>query len=238
MPHTVLGSYRGEWFTASTPEQARLLSDPVALRHLEPFMGRTLGAAAAAGEAGVSVERMLYRVRQFLKAGLLQEVGQERRAGRPVRLYRAPGGLQVPFTLTPFADLEAQVIRHSAPYDRLRARASGRRLQRLDHHARLIYRDGQGKVHSETEVPGAEVLAAFPSRDFMGVMWLDDATARRMSGLLDEWRELLGQHSAGSEHSAGNKHSGRIKGTQPYLVQMVLLALDPHEPDELTGPPG
>lgn len=66
----------------------------------------------------------------------------------------------------------------------------------------------------------------------MGVMWLDDATARRMSGLLDEWRELLGQHSAGSEHSA------RTDGTQPYLVQMVLLALDPHEPDELTGPPG
>ncbi|GGO29272.1 hypothetical protein [Deinococcus humi] len=226
MPHTILGSYSGEWFTASTAEQARLLSDPVALRHLEPFMGRALGAGAAAQRAGVSVERMLYRVRQFLEAGLLQEVGQEKRAGRPVRLYRAPGGLRVPFALTPFADLEAQVARHSGPYDRLRARASGRRLQRLDNHARLIYRDESGKVHSETEAPEPETLAAFPSRDFVGVMWLDDTTARRMSSLLDEWRDLLGSVSSARD------------GTQPYLVQMVLLALNPHEPDELSGPPG
>jgi len=60
----------------------------------------------------------------------------------------------------------------------------------------------------------------------MGVMWLDDATARRMSGLLDEWRDLLGSVSS------------RREGQQPYLVQMVLLALDPHEPDELSGPLG
>lgn len=227
MPHTVLGSYRGEWFTARTPEQARLLSDPVALRHLTPFMGRTLGTSAAAREAGVSVERMLYRVRQFVNTGLLQQVGEEKRAGRPVKLYRAPGGLRIPFALTPFDDLAAQVARHGQPYDRLRARASGRRMHRLEQHARLIYRDdGQGEVHSETETLGPEVLAAHPSRDFMGVMWLDEQTARRLSALMDEWRDLLG------------KDSPRREGAQPYLIQMVLLALDPHEPDELTGPPG
>lgn len=227
MPHTFLGSYRGEWFTASTPEQARLLSDPAALRHLEPFIGRTLGAGAAAREAGVSVERMLYRVRQFLKAGLLEQVGEEKRAGRPVKLYRAPGGLRVPFALTPFADLEAQVARHGLPFDRLRARASGRRLHRLEHHARLIYRDdGRGEVHSETETPGPEVLRQDLSRDHMGVVWLNDSTARRMSELMDEWRELMG-------HAATDR-----TGKQPYLIQAVFLALDPHEPDELPGPPG
>ncbi|CAM3830885.1 helix-turn-helix domain-containing protein [Deinococcus frigens] len=232
MPHTILGSYGGEWFTASTPEQARLLSDPAALRHLEPFIGRTLAAGAAAKQTGVSVERMLYRVRQFLKAGLLEQVDEERRAGRPVRLYRAPGGLRVPFALTPFADLAAQVARHSLPYDRLRARAGGRRLHRLEPHARLIYRDdggrddARGEVHSETETLGPEALAAHPSRDFMGVMWLDDATAHRMSGLMDEWRDLLGRGGS------------RREGAQPYLIQMVLLALDPQEPDELLGPPG
>ena len=71
MPQTFLSSYTGEWFTVSNTEQARLLSDPVALRHLEPFIGRSLGAAQAAREAGVSVESLLYRVRQFLNAGLL-----------------------------------------------------------------------------------------------------------------------------------------------------------------------
>ncbi|CAM3354223.1 HD-GYP domain-containing protein [Deinococcus saxicola] len=227
MPHTILGSYRGKWFTASTPEQARLLSDSAALRHLTPFMGRTLGAGAAAHEAGVSVERMLYRVRQFVNTGLLEQVGQERRAGRPVKLYRAPGGVRIPFALTPFDDLSAQVARHGQPYDRLRARASGRRMHRLEQHARLIYRDDrQGEVHSETETLGPEVLAAHLSRDFMGVMWLDEQTAHKMSALMDEWRNLLGQDSS------------RREGAQPYLIQMVLLALDPDEPDELLGPPG
>ncbi len=227
MPHTILGSYSGEWLNVSTPQQARLLSDVAALRHLEPFIGRTLGASAAAQQAGVSVERMLYRVQQFLKTGLLEQAGEEKRAGRPVKLYRAPGGLRVPFALTPFADLEAQAARHSRPYDQLRARASGRRMHRLQDHARLIYRDDrQGEVHSETETLGPEVLAKHLSRDFMGVMWLDEPTAHRMSRLMDEWRDLLG------------KDSSRRDGAQPYLIQMVLLALDLNDPDELLGPPG
>lgn len=87
-------------------------------------------------------------------------------------------------------------------------------------------------MHFETEVLGAEALAAVPSRDFMGVMWLDDPTALRMPGLPEGWRELRGQPSAKSEHRA------RADGTQPYPVQMMLLAPAPHEPVQLTGPPG
>ncbi|GGM15878.1 hypothetical protein [Deinococcus aerophilus] len=223
MPQTILGSYRGEWFTASTPEQGRLLSDPVALRHLKPFIGRTLGAGAAAREAGVTVERMLYRVRQFVRVGLLRPAGEERRAGRPVRLFRAPGGLRVPFALTPFADLEAQVARHSRPYDQFRARVAGRRLQRLDHHARLIYRDEQGEVNSETDAPE---LQGQLSRDYTGIVWLDETDARRLSRLIDEVRTLM-RHGE-MDHP----------GQQPYLIQAVLLALELGELDEFQGPPG
>ncbi|WP_216321073.1 hypothetical protein [Deinococcus aestuarii] len=230
MPQTILGSFEGDWFEVGTPEQARLLSDPVALRHLEPFLGRTLGAGAAAREAGVSVERMLYRVRQFLGAGLLEEVGMERRAGRPVRLYRAPAGLRVPFHLTPFADLEAQIAQHGRPFDRLRARAGARRLAELELGTRLLYRDSSGEVHSEVLLPEGRTLAEVRGKhfggDYMGVLWLDDDAARRVQAHLDALREeLSGQ---GTER----------EGTRPYLVQTALLPLNPRDREELLGPPG
>ncbi|GMA17332.1 hypothetical protein E5F05_07285 [Deinococcus metallilatus] len=230
MPHTVLGSFGGEWFEVTTPEQARLLSDPAALRHLEPFIGRTLGAAEAAREAGVSVERMLYRVRQFVAAGLLEEAGERRRAGRPVRLYRAPGGFRVPFHLTPFADLEAQILRHGRPFDRLRARAGARGLARLDLNARLLYRSTEGEVHSETFMPDARTYAAFRQHhiggDYMGVLWLDDGTARQVQEALNTLRELL------------VLQDGQRAGKRPYLIQTALHPLDADDPEALPGPPG
>lgn len=230
MPHTILGSFGGEWFEVRTPGQARLLSDPAALRHLEPFIGRTLGPGAAAREAGVSVERMLYRVRQFLEAGLLEEVGEQRRAGRPVRLYRAPAGFRVPFHLTPFADLEAQIARHGRPFDRLRARAGARRLAGLGLNARLLYRSLEGEVHSETFIPGDRTLADLRGQsyggDYMGVLWLDDGAARRVQAHLDAVREELGR--------VGGERAGR----RPYLIQTALLPLDPGDREELLGPPG
>jgi hypothetical protein len=228
MSHTILGPFEGEWFEVQTPEQARLLSDPAALRHLEPYIGRTLGAAAAAREAGVSVERMLYRVRQLLEAGLLEEVGKAPRAGRPVRLYRAPAGFRVPFHLTPFADLEAQLRRHGRPFDRLRARAGARRLVGLGLGTRLIYRSspGAGEVHSEVFFPDPTLRLHQIGGDYMGVLWLGDAAARRVQGHLDAIREEL----------AGVGGEGR--GKRPYLIQTALLPLDPGDPQEWLGPPG
>lgn len=230
MPQTILGSFGGEWFEVTTSVQARLLSDTAALRHLEPFIGRTRGAAEAARETGVSVERMLYRVRQFRAAGLLTEVGQERRTGRPIRLYRAPAGFRVPFHLTPFADQEAQIARHGRPFDRLRARAGARRLAELELGTRLLYRDQGGEVHSEVLLPEGQTRDELRRHtiggDYMGVLWLDEAAARRVQAQLDALREDLSR--AGSER----------EGKRPYLIQTAFLALDPGEVNELGGPPG
>ncbi|EYB68639.1 hypothetical protein DEIPH_ctg018orf0028 [Deinococcus phoenicis] len=225
-----MGSFDGEWFEVRTPRQARLLSDPAALRHLEPFIGRTLGAAEAAREAGVSVERMLYRVRQLRAAGLLEGAGERQRAGRAIRLYRAPGGFRIPFHLTPFADLEAQIARHGLPFDRLRARAGARGLAHLPLNARLLYRSTGGEVHSETFMPDARTYAALREHhiggDYMGVLWLDDAAARQVQEALDALRERLGQQGTGRE------------GKRPYLIQTALAPLDPDDPETLLGPPG
>ena len=217
MPQTFLSSYTGEWFTVSTTEQARLLSDPVALRHLEPFIGRSLGAAQAAREVGVSVESLLYRVRQFLKTGLLTGVGELQRAGRAIRLYAAPSGLRLPFALTPFADLEAQLGRQTRPYDQLRTRAMARGLTRHGLGGRLIYRGEEGGVHSEVEVESHDTRRAlmhqWRSGDFVGVMYLEDAQAAQAQRLLEDLRALL--NVAGASDTA--KH--------PYLIQTAMVRL-------------
>ena len=82
------------------PEAARVLMDPGARRALEPFIGRERSAQEAAREAGLPLTTLAYRVRQYLRLGLLTETGRRARAGRAVRLYRAAEALFVPFSST------------------------------------------------------------------------------------------------------------------------------------------
>lgn len=220
MPQTFLGSYGGEWFTAGTPQQARLLSDRAALRHLEPFVGRTLGAAQAAREAGVSTERMLYRVRQFVAAGLLVAAGERTRGGRPIRLYSAPGGFRVPFHLTPFEDVEAELAAQSRPSDRLRVRVLARSLIRKQLSGRLIYRDERGEVNYESDFPAQQDRLALTRRggDFSGVKWLTPAQAELISARLGQVRLLLAELP-----------TARAPDSGPYLIQTVLAQLDEND---------
>jgi hypothetical protein len=217
MPQTFLSSYSGEWVAVKTSAQARLLSDRATLRHLEPFIGRTLGAAQAAREAGVSTERMLYRVRQLQAAGLLTTVGEQRRGGRPIRLYTAPGGLRLPFALTPFADLEAQLGRQMLPFDRLRARVMARELTRHGLGGRLLYRGDDGQVHSEVEIADQTARRALMRRsrsgDFVAVLHLTDLQAERAQTLLEELRRLVS-----AEDTSG-------QDARPYLIQTALVQL-------------
>ncbi len=74
-------------------------------RFLEPFLGRELGPAEAAREAGVSVEQMAYRVRALYGKGLLRVSGQRSRKGRVITLYRAAPEIRVPLDLLPYADV-------------------------------------------------------------------------------------------------------------------------------------
>ncbi|TSA87699.1 hypothetical protein FNU79_00040 [Deinococcus detaillensis] len=217
MPHTFLGSYAGQWFTATTPQQARLLSSRAALRHLEPFVGRKLGAAQAAREAGVSTERTLYWVRQFVEAGILTVAGEQKRGGRPICLYAAPSGFRVPFHLTPFEDIEAELAAQSRQYDELRVRTLARALTRKQLSGRLIYRDERGEVNYESDLPTQSDRLALTRRggDFTGVKWLTPAQAEIMSAALDQVRLFL-----------SDVPSARAPDSQPYLIQTVLTQLD------------
>ena len=214
MPQTFLGDVQGDWLTATTARQGQLLSDAVALQHLEPFMGRTLGPAEAAHAVGVSVERMLYRVRQFLEAGLLsQSAGR----GRVKRLYTAPAGFQLPLHLTPFEHLEGQLGMLTRHLDSLRTRAMARELTHHGQAGLLLYRDGNGRVTVDIELPDQAARAAMSARShsdaFMDILWLDDAHAARAHALLEELRAMrVGAYS-------------RVEGRQPFLIQAALVRL-------------
>ena len=75
--------------TVSDPEQARLLSNRESFRFFEPFVARELSATGAAEEVGCALDTMLYRIKTFVRAGLLQVSRLEKRAGRPIKHYRS-----------------------------------------------------------------------------------------------------------------------------------------------------
>lgn len=91
---------------AQTPEQARLLQDFPTVA----VLGRLLEGEASAGEiaasTGQTVKQVHHRLTRLLRAGLIEVSAERRRAGRPVKVYRALAGeYQVPFALTSAATL-------------------------------------------------------------------------------------------------------------------------------------
>lgn len=130
-----------------TPEQARLLSDDAATRFLEPFLGRERSASQAARELGVPLDTLLYRVKRFLDAGLLEVVREEPRAGRPIKIYRTVAdGFYVPFGLTSFAEHEEQMREQLRSGEDAIVRAASRMLREIGEEGRRIYRTADGDV--------------------------------------------------------------------------------------------
>ena len=95
--------------TVADAAAARFLLDAERIRFLRPFMLAERSTALAATEVGVSVKDMAYRVKRMLALGLVACTGQRKRAGRPVRLYRAPNAFFIPFTSVPEGDLTEMV---------------------------------------------------------------------------------------------------------------------------------
>ena len=61
------------------PAQVRLLTDPVSKAYFKPFLGQALSVSEAAEVHGCSLNAMLYRVRTFLDAGLLEIIRTQKR---------------------------------------------------------------------------------------------------------------------------------------------------------------
>lgn len=96
------------WRRLDDPAAARVLADAGTRQFFEPFLWRERRVSDVARELGVSKTAMLYRVRQFLRLGLLEVTRTVPRAGRALRLYRATSrGYFVPFVATHAASVQA-----------------------------------------------------------------------------------------------------------------------------------
>lgn len=130
--------------------QARMLADPGVLRYFRPFLARETTVGDAAADVDCPPATMLYRVRTFVRAGLLRVVRERPRAGRPIKVYRsAHDAYLVPFARTPHASLEEAFTAVYADTYRRIARAQARRFARSGWAGYRLFRDGDGETWFE-----------------------------------------------------------------------------------------
>jgi hypothetical protein len=91
-----------------SPLAAKLLARPELVRLLKPFMGQPISIKQAAVLMGLEVERLYYRVQQFVEAGMIKVVSEQPRRGRAVKLYHATAkAFRVPAGVVPPALMES-----------------------------------------------------------------------------------------------------------------------------------
>lgn len=100
--------------TVTDPDAAAYLSDPLKAVYIYPFIGVARSAGEVAQRYGVRLNALMYRIGCLQRLGLLQQVGERTRQGKPVRLYRATAdAFFVPLASTQLENLEAMVDRWS-----------------------------------------------------------------------------------------------------------------------------
>jgi len=203
------------------PRQAALLVDDDALRFFRPFLARDATVKDAAEEVGVSLDRMLYRVRTFVDAGLLRVVRERPRAGRPIKVYRSSHDAYfVPYAATPFASLQ-EVLRERFG-DTARRIADALAAHEAAHPSGWdgyrLYRTPDGEtwvVGNDAEVRDVDAVDAFATLRLRQ----EDAHALR-----DALADLLTTYARRSHDTDPDE------GAASYLLQFALVPGGEDEP--------
>ncbi|WP_309130860.1 hypothetical protein [Brevibacterium sp.] len=98
-------SLHGDVQVLDDDSAAGLLLNPEYRRHLVPFLGQERSIGQTAALLGERVERVAHRVHRLVDCGVLAEVRQERRKGRPVTIYRAAAEIRAPLASLPLSDI-------------------------------------------------------------------------------------------------------------------------------------
>jgi len=223
----VFGPWREVAFrTVSDPRAAKLLSDPEWVPWIEPFLGRTRSIAEAADELGRPLDAVRYRVRRLHDAGVLEVVGERKRAGRPIRLYSTVAdGFVVPFEATPFVDLEERILATMTAQARSFARSAAQLLREGGVESRRIYRAPDGTVHQEAAADDA-MLAAAAERDPLESLALEVSLPRDVARrLLREMIALARRAEALDEEAPGRERGDPSGDPSAGPVRRYLLAL-------------
>lgn len=217
--------------TVTDPRAATLLSDPDWVPWIEPFLGRTRSIAEAADELGRPLDAVRYRVRRLHEVGVLEVVGERKRAGRPIRLYRTVAdGFVVPFEATPFVDLEERLVATITAQARSFARSAAQLLREGGVEARRIYRAPDGTVHQEAAADDA-MLAAAAERDPLESLALEASLPRSVARELLRDMIALAQRAERADVERADLERHDVERTDPGAqaspgpVRRYLLAL-------------
>ncbi|MFA5594712.1 MAG: hypothetical protein WDA15_05470 [Trueperaceae bacterium] len=207
-----LGS--GPTLLVTADDAAEALTDPTTLRHLAPFLGRTLSVAEAARESGEKPNTTLKRVQRFVEMGLLEVVGERKRAGRPVKLYRTVADVFfVPFEATHAESLEAALAERDAYWEAmLRRNVVRARSERLGTWGTRFYRDTRGRLQVQTAVtPDVNATTLDPEGPAVLSLWRDQLTL-----------DFADAKQLQREMFALVQRYNQRQGAQRYLVRMGL----------------
>ncbi len=138
--------------TVADAEQAGILSNPKAFEFFRPFVARAWCVRDVAAYLGVRLDTMLYRVKTFVRVGLLEVTHYEKRAGRPIKHYRSVHDAYfVPFSATPFANTEERLKAHFDERAAIIVPRVAQAIRQLGREGRRIYRNTvNGEVWSES----------------------------------------------------------------------------------------
>lgn len=210
------------WHTINTGAQARLFADDACERLLAALLKEPATAAALAEGLGQPLDRVQYRLKKLLGAGLIRVERLEKRAGRPQKVY-APiaEGFFVPYSAFDYTTLEDKFMRHELEDAGLVVRSIVRLLRDtfddLNSIGPRLYRNGAGEVkHDLGRSAGTVVDPSAPDfpavMDAGGMLRLSFAQAKAlqagMQALLDELQE---------EGEGGG---------QRYYARLTLLPVD------------
>lgn len=195
-------------------QAADALTSPASLRHLAPFIGRTVSVTTAAQESNEKANTTLKRVQRFVNLGLVEVAGTVPRAGRPMKLYRSTAEVFfVPFEVTHSESLEAALAERDAYWERLLRRnvVRGRR-EALGEWGTRFYRDRRGRLQVQTAVtPDVNATTLDAEAPATLSLWrdqvqLDFADAKELQ------REMFALVQRYQRHT----------GSQRYVVRMGL----------------
>ncbi len=141
--------------------QAAYLADPDRLRFLEPFIGRECTAGEAAGELGVSVQRIRYHIGRQLELQLVRQVYERKRAGRAMKALRRTGR----FSCSVCTDTLCLYRGVAGTYTRIARRrvdSSAKLLGKLERPGRRIYRKPDGEIWNEADLANVRIYELLP----------------------------------------------------------------------------
>lgn len=199
--------------TVSAPEVVAVLTDPVRLEQLKPFIGRAVSVSEAAQQEGVNPNTMWHWVKRLEGFGLVEVASEVPRAGRAVKHYRAVADtFFVPFDASPYPTLEDALAALDGQWEHaFRKRVVRARQQVVDVWGYLISRHASGTLMLASAAAGREI-------DFLA----EDAPA-----VLSSWSDLV--YLSDEEAKALQRHlrelvapSGPAPGKKRYVLRLGL----------------